>query len=56
MAKSSQKQIQADEIKILKELRKNSRLSYNNLAVKCGFSRQKVWRLVNDLEKNKTMF
>jgi Lrp/AsnC family leucine-responsive transcriptional regulator len=56
MVKSSKEQIEADEIKILKELRKNSRLSYNDLAEKCGFSRQKVWRLVNDLEKNKTIW
>ncbi len=56
MIKSSKEQIEADEIKILKELRKNSRLSYNELAEKCGFSRQKVWRLLNDLEKNKTIW
>ena len=56
MAKSSREQIEADEIKILQELRKNSRLSYNDLAEKCGFSRQKVWRIVNDLEKNKTIW
>jgi len=56
MAKSSKEQIEADEIKILKELRKNSRVSYNDLGEKCGFSRQKVWRLVNDLEKNKTIW
>ena len=56
MAKSSREQIEVDEIKILKELRKNSRLSYNDLAEKCGFSRQKVWRIVNDLEKNKTIW
>jgi len=56
MPKSSKEQIEVDEIKILKELRKNSRISYNDLAEKSGFSRQKVWRLVNDLEKNKTIW
>ena len=56
MVKSSKKQIEEDEIKILTELRKNSKMSYNDLAEKCGFSRQKVWRLVNDLEKNKTIW
>ena len=56
MPKSSKEQIEADEIKILKELRKNSRISLNELAEKCGFSRQKVWRIVNDLEKNKTIW
>ena len=56
MVKSSKKQIEEDEIKILKELRKNSKISYNDLAEKCGFSRQKVWRIVNDLEKNKTIW
>ena len=56
MPKSSKAKLEADEMKILMELRKNSRQSLNELAEKCGFSRQKVWRIINDLEKNKTIW
>ena len=56
MPKSSKEQIVADEIKILNELRNNSKLSYSDLAEKTGFSRQKVWRIVNNLEKNNTIW
>ena len=56
MAKSSIKQIKEDEKKILAELQKNSRGSADSIAEKCGFSRQKVWRLMNRLEENKTIW
>ena len=56
MPKNSQKQIEQDEQKILKELRKNSNKSINDIANTCGFSRQKVWRVIKDLEKNKTIW
>ena len=56
MPKSSKAKVEADEMKVLMELRKNSRQSLNELAEKCGFSRQKVWRIVNDLEKNQTIW
>ena len=56
MAKSSIKQIKEDEKKILAELQKNSRKSVDSIAEKCGFSRQKVWRLMNRLEENKTIW
>jgi DNA-binding Lrp family transcriptional regulator len=52
MSKSSREKILSDEKKILMELRMNSRLSFNELAEKCGFSRQKVWRIVKNLEEN----
>ena len=29
--------------------------SINDIAEKCGFSRQKVWRVINNLEKNHTI-
>ncbi len=56
MAKNSVKQIEQDERKILNELRKNANKSINDIAEKCGFSRQKVWRVINNLEKNDTIW
>jgi DNA-binding Lrp family transcriptional regulator len=56
MAKSSKEQIDSDEKKILQELQKNSKDSIDKIAKKCGFSRQKVWRSIQRLEKNKTIW
>ena len=56
MAKSSKEQIDADEKKVLHELQKNSKESIDTIAKKCGFSRQKVWRIIKRLEKNKTIW
>jgi len=53
MSKSSEEQIQIDERKIIDELRANSNKSINEIAEKLGFSRQKAWRIVKNLEKNK---
>ena len=47
MARSSIKQIANDETKIINELKKNARESIDTIADKCGFSRQKVWRIIN---------
>jgi len=56
MAKSSVKQIEQDERRILGELAKNANKSVNDIAETCGFSRQKVWRVINNLEKNHTIW
>lgn len=56
MPKNSQQQIKQDEKKILKELSKNANKSINDIAKTCGFSRQKVWRVINNLEKNHTIW
>ena len=56
MPKSSREQIDADEKKVLHELQKNSKESIDNIAKKCGFSRQKVWRVIKRLENNKTIW
>jgi len=56
MPKSSRKQIDDDEKKILQELQRNSKESIDGIAKKCGFSRQKVWRIIKRLEKNKTIW
>jgi DNA-binding Lrp family transcriptional regulator len=56
MAKTSKKQIKEDEHKIIAELQKNAKESIDIIAKKCGFSRQKVWRIIKRLEKNKTIW
>lgn len=56
MAKNSVKQIEEDEKKILEELSKNANKSINEIAKTCGFSRQKVWRIIKSLEKNNTIW
>lgn len=56
MPKSSKTQIDADEKKFLKILQQNTDDSIENIARRCGFSRQKVWRIKKRLEKNKTIW
>jgi DNA-binding Lrp family transcriptional regulator len=56
MPKSSEKQVKQDSEKILAELLKNANKSINEIAEACGFSRQKVWRVIKDLEKNNAIW
>jgi DNA-binding Lrp family transcriptional regulator len=56
MAKNSKKQILEDEKKILEQLSKNANKSINEIAKNCKFSRQKVWRIIKNLEKNSTIW
>jgi Lrp/AsnC family transcriptional regulator len=56
MARSSLNQIEKDEIKIISELKKNARESIDKIAHRCGFSRQKVWRIMNKLEEGKKIW
>jgi len=56
MPKSSKKQINEDEKKLLKVFQENSADNIENIAKKCGFSRQKLWRIKKRLEKNKTIW
>jgi len=56
MAKSSFKQIEKDEKKIILELQRNARGSIDKIAKRCNFSRQKVWRIMNKLEKNQKIW
>ena len=56
MPKTSREQITDDEKKIIRELQKNSKENIEEIAKKCGFSRQKVWRVIKRLEKNKTIW
>ncbi|MCJ7570436.1 MAG: Lrp/AsnC family transcriptional regulator [Candidatus Thermoplasmatota archaeon] len=56
MPKNSVKQIEQDEKRILDELTKNANKSINDIAESCGFSRQKVWRVIKNMEKNHTIW
>ena len=56
MPKNSVKQIEQDEKRILGELLKNANKSINDIAKTCKFSRQKVWRVIKNLEKNHTIW
>ena len=56
MPKNSVKQIEQDEIRILNDLSKNANKSINEIAQTLGFSRQKVWRIIKNLEKNNTIW
>ena len=49
MIKNSKEQ-KEDEMRILAEITKNSNASINTIAKHCGFSRQKVWRIIKQLE------
>lgn len=56
MAKSSTKQILADEQKVVQQLVEDPRQTPHEIAEKCGFSRQKVWRIINKLEENNKLW
>ena len=56
MPKISARQIDVDENKVMLELQKNSDDSIDILAKRCGFSRQKVWKIIKKFEKNKTIW
>ena len=56
MAKTSKKQMDKDEKKVIAALEKNAKESIDKIARKCGFSRQKVWRIIKRLEKSKTIW
>ena len=56
MPKKAETLIKEDERKVLHELLKDSSQSVNVIAKKLGFSRQKVWRIIKQLEKNNTIW
>jgi DNA-binding Lrp family transcriptional regulator len=51
MVKTSRKQIELDEKKVIERLQMNCMENLDLFAKKCGFSRQKVWRIIKNLEK-----
>jgi len=52
MSKSSQEKIDEDTKLIIDEIQKNANKSINEIANKLDFSRQKVWRIIKNLEKD----
>lgn len=52
MAKCSKEQMKDDEKKVLAELQKNCNVTIDRIARHCGFSRQKVWRIMKQLNEN----
>ncbi len=52
MSKSSNDQIGQDEKKIISELVKNSKENIDTIAKHCGFSAQKVRRVIKQMEQN----
>ena len=56
MPKSSSQQIKKDEQKILNILQTSANESIDNIAKKCGFSRQKVWRIIKKLNDTKIIW
>ena len=52
MPKVSARQIEIDEKRVIRELQKDSNQSIDAIAKRCGFSRQKVWRMIKKLEKS----
>lgn len=52
MAKTSKKQIDRDEKKVMAELEANSKGSLNRLETRLRFSRQKIWRIIKRLERS----
>jgi DNA-binding Lrp family transcriptional regulator len=56
MVKSSKIQIKKDQMKILTELQNDSKVNVNVIVKNCGFSRQKVWRTITQMEKDKTIW
>lgn len=56
MPKRAKYLIKEDEKRILFELLNDSDQSVNIIAKKLGFSRQKVWRVINQLKENNTIW
>ncbi len=56
MAKTSKKQMDKDEKRIMAELENDSNESFDVLAKRLKFSRQKIWRLIKNLEKSKAIW
>jgi DNA-binding Lrp family transcriptional regulator len=56
MSKKSRDQREQDEKKILSELMKNSNENIDTIAKHCGFSRQKTWRFIKQLEAKRLIW
>lgn len=56
MPENNETRLMEDEQKVLRILQINAHLSIDVIAKKCGFSRQKVWRIIKKLEEQKTIW
>ena len=56
MPKSSKEEVIQSENIVLKELKKDASKSIDAIAKDHNFSRQKVWRIIKRLEKNKKIW
>jgi len=56
MAKNSYDKIKKDEKTVINEFQHNARENIENIGKKCGFSRQKVLRIIKKLEKEKKIW
>ena len=56
MSKSSREQIEQDERKLLYELVSDAKKNIDTIAKHCGFSRQKAWRMIKELEAKKLIW
>jgi DNA-binding Lrp family transcriptional regulator len=56
MPKISKKQVDVDEKKVIQELQHRTSDDIGEIAKRCGFSRQKVSRIIKKLEENKTIW
>jgi Lrp/AsnC family transcriptional regulator, leucine-responsive regulatory protein len=56
MAKTSKKQMDKDEKRILAELERDSNESLDVMAKRLRFSRQKIWRFIKNLDKSKAIW
>ncbi len=56
MAKSTKDRILQDEQNLLYELMKNSKENIDTIAKNCGFSKQKAWRMIKQLEQEQKIW
>jgi DNA-binding Lrp family transcriptional regulator len=56
MAKISKEEMHQDETIVMNILEQQAKESIDEIAKKCGFSRQKVWRIIRDLEEKKKIW
>ena len=56
MSETNKEKQAKDELKILAELEQNSNESIDTIAKRYGFSRQKVWRIIKQLEENRIIW
>jgi DNA-binding Lrp family transcriptional regulator len=56
MVKNSKETMVKDEQKVMNILQSNAKDSIDIIAKKCSFSRQKVWRIIKKVEKEKTIW